>query len=329
MRGMLFYLVVLICATAKIASMPEYSYDGYLYSYLVSHDVKEFRANAGVPAEYVAMPDQSYAQQAPFYRVKVFFVLLVSGVAKVSGAIRAPFAVSAIAYFLTGIAVWFWLRAAAVPEPWRSLAAIFLMFSSVTTDTGRMGTPDMLCTLLLVLGAYLLLKTKQPAYGGVLLVLSILTRTDCLIVASALIALAFWQKRIGMRFAGTFLAVFAAGYFAVSRIGYSYAQLLAFTVRTGYLKGLLHGFAKTELAIYAPFALLALIALKRGYQRDLIAICALTLVVRYVLFPHLEIRYLLPQAMIVGIVGSASVLASDATDPDKPSAEIAGANRAS
>jgi hypothetical protein len=329
MRGLLIYSALLLCATAKIASMPEHSFDGYLYSYLVSHDLREFKSNASVPPEYVAMPDQSYAQQAPFYRVKVFFVLLVRGLARFTGVIRAPFVVSALAYFLTGMAVWFWLRAASVPEPWRSVAGLFLMFSSVTTDTARMGTPDMLCALLLVLGACLLLVTEHAVYGGVLLLLSIFTRTDCLIMASALIVLAFWQKRIGIRFAGTFLALFASGYFAISRIGYSYSRLLAFTVRTGYVRGFLHGFAKTELAIYAPFALLALIALKRGYQRELIVLCAITLVIRYVVFPHLEIRYLLPQAMIVGILGAASVLASGTTDLGKAAAGLENANRAS
>src|SRR5512135_2215642 len=131
MRGLLVYSILLLCATIKIASMPEYSYDGYLYSYLVSHDVKEFKANTGVPPEYVAMPDQAYVQQAQFYRVKVFFVLLVRVAARVVGVIRAPFLVSAFAYFLTGLAVWFWLRNAGVGEPWRSLAGLFLMFSSV------------------------------------------------------------------------------------------------------------------------------------------------------------------------------------------------------
>ena len=329
MRGLIIYSILLLCATAKIASMPEHSFDGYLYSYVVSHDVKEFKSNGGVPAGYVAMPDQSYVQQAPYYRVKVFFVLLVRGAAKFFGVIRAPFVVSALAYFLSGLAVWFWLRTAGVNEPWRSLAGLFLMFSSVATDTARMGTPDMLCTLLLVLGAYLLLQTGHSVYGGVLLLLSVLTRTDCLILASGLIALALWKKRVGPRFAGISLALFAAGYFAISRIGYSYGQLLAFTVRTGYVRGFLHGFAKTELAIYAPFALLALIALKRAYERELIVLCAITLGVRYVLLPHLEIRYLLPQAMIVGIVGAASVLTSAKFEGMRPAADVASANRAS
>jgi hypothetical protein len=308
MRWLFFYLILLLCATAKVVSVPEHSFDGYMYSYLASHDVQEFKSTAGVPPEYVAIPDQTYSQQAPFYRVKVFYVALVRGAAKVFGALRAPFVVSAIAYFLLGLVTWLWLRTAGVPEPWRSAAGLLLMFSSVTTDTARMGTPDMLCTLLLVSGAWVLLFTRYSVYAAALFILSVLTRTDCLIAAALLVALAWRQKRLSARFTGVVVLLFGVAYVAVSRIGYSYGQLLAWTIRTSYWSGFLHGFAKTELAIYAPFALLALIALKRGYQRELIAVCAVSLAIRYILLPHLEIRYLLPQAMIAGIVGAASVL---------------------
>src|SRR5690242_18782732 len=71
MRGLVIYSLLLLCATAKIVSMPDHSFDGHLYSYLVSHNVQEFKADPGVPKEYVAIPDASYVQQAPFYRVKV------------------------------------------------------------------------------------------------------------------------------------------------------------------------------------------------------------------------------------------------------------------
>lgn len=329
MRGLLVYLILLVCATAKIVSMPEHSFDGYLYSYLASHDVREFKSVAGLPPEYVAMPDQTYAQQAPFYRVKIFYVLLVRGAAKLTGALRAPFVVSAIAYLLLGLATWLWLRTAGVPEPWRGLTGLLLMFSSVTTATARMGTPDMLCTLLLVSGAWLLLYTRHSVYAGLFLILSVLTRTDCLILAALLVVLAWRQKRLSVRFAGAFFLLFAAAYLAVSRIGYSYGRLLAWTIRTSYWKGFLHGFAKTELAIYAPFALLGLIALKRAYQRELVAVCAASLAIRYVLMPHLEIRYLLPQAIIVGVVGAASVLAGVSAERSHLPAEVARANPAS
>lgn len=308
MRAVIIYAVLLIAATYKIASMPDYSLDSYLYSYLVSNDVQAFKSTPGLPAPYVHISDENYVQQRPFYSVKFLFVILASLTAKVAGVLRAPMVVSAVAYFLLGWVVWLWLGSANLKEPWRSVSGGLLMFSSVTTDTARMGTPDMLCTLLLVLGVWLLLETKYVVAGGMALSLSVLTRIDCAILAGVILMLGFWQKKVSPWLTATFVIVIVAIYLVNSSIGYSYPVLLAWTIRTSYFNALLHNLVKTELAIYCPFALLALIAVRKRYQRVLLAACGVSLVLRYVVMPHFEIRYLLPQAVIVGILGIASVL---------------------
>jgi hypothetical protein len=308
MRAAIIYAVLLLAATVKIASMPKYSFDSYQYSYLVSSDIQRFKSLAGLPREYAQMGDKEYEHQRPFYRVKVLYVILVSIAAKFAGVIRAPFVVSAVAYFLLGWVVWFWLGSARIPEPWRSLSAILFMFSSVTTDTARMGTPDLLCTLLLMLGAWLLLETKYVVAGGVTLVISVFARLDCAILAVALLLLGYCQQKVSKRITLTLGVALVASYLLISRLGYSYHEMLAWTLRTSYLKAILHNFMKTELAIYSPFALLAVFAIKKKYERGLIGACVASLAVRYVLMPHLEIRYLLPQALIAGVVGAAAVL---------------------
>ena len=213
------FALLLAAATYKVFSMPNYSLDSYMYSYLVSGDAPTFKVVPGLPPEYVAMTDEAYRQQAPYYTVKALYVALVGIAAPFVGVLRAPTATSAAAYLLCGWVVWFWLRSLGVKGTWRTITALLIMFSSVVTDTARMGTPDLLCSLLLVTGAWLLTATRQAYLGACSLVLAIYTRTDCLILAGLLLALACWQKTISLRFTAILAVAMLVSYFAVSRLG--------------------------------------------------------------------------------------------------------------
>lgn len=318
MRSIVIYGILLAAATLKIFSMPVYSFDGYLYSYLVSGDVKLFKSIRGLPPEYVSMSDETYVQQAPYYKVKLLYVALVRLATHFAGILRAPYVVSAAAYFLLGWSVWLWLGSLRVDALWRTLASVALMFSSVVTDTARMGTPDLLCTLLLVAGAWLVLSTKYYIPGAILLVMSIFGRQDSLILAGLLLGLAYWQQKAPLKITVLFSVIMLACNFVVGRFGYPYHQLLAWTLRTSYWHALIHNFAKTEIAIYGPFLLLAFIAIKRRFQMGLLGVCAGSLVIRHFLMPHWEIRYLLPQALMAGVIAAAATLG---VDREKKSAE--------
>ena len=192
------------------------------------------------------------------------------------------------------------------------------MFSSVVTDAARRGTPDLLCTLLLVTGAWLVLSTKHYVSGAVVLVMSILARQDSMILAGLLLALAWWQQKTTLKVTVLFSVCMLACNVVVGRFGYPYRQLLAATLRTSYLNALTHNLVKTDLAIYGPFLLLAFVAIRFRYQTELLAVCAISLVVRYFLMPHWEVRYLLPQAVVVGVIAAAASLSST-TNQDAPS----------
>jgi hypothetical protein len=310
-RAALIYAVLLIAATAKIASMPDYSFDSFQYSYLASPDAQTFKSTPGLPSPYLEMSDDTYLKQKPFYTTKLLFIGLVRLSAKVAGVLRAPMLVSLVAYFLLGSIVWLWLGSCNVGEPWRTVSGLLLMFSSVTTGSARMGTPDLLCTLLLVSGAWLLFESRYPVLGALPLLLSVLTRLDCAILAGTLFVLASWAKKFRFRTLIAFLIAVVAIYIPISRVGYSYPILLSWTIRTSYWRALLHNFVTTELAIYCPFLLLAVIAWHRNYRRPIILACAISLALRYAMMPHLEMRYLLPQALIAGILGVASVLGKE------------------
>lgn len=302
----LLYALLLSLATAKIATMPIHSYDPYFYSYLASGEQPDtFKNTPGLPEDWRLMPDPAIARSRGFFTVKPLFVGLTRVAAAAVGILSAPFLISTAAYFCLGWILWFWLGGLNVRGPWRVLAASLLMFPSVVTDTARQGTPDMLCTALLVAGAWLLLSSTRLRHLGILLLLiSIFGRTDSIVFAGALLLLSAWRRRISLWALAVWSVALVLADAAVASRGYSYTEFVSATLRSSYLYGLAHNFARTELAIYVPFIFLGALALKAKFHQDLVFACFASWVVRYLLLPHLEVRYLLPQAMVLGVVAA-------------------------
>lgn len=287
--------------------MPIHSYDPYFYSYLASGEQPDtFKNTPGLPDDWRLMPDQAIARSRGFFTVKPLFVALTRAATPAVGILRAPFLVSTAAYFCLGWVLWFWLAGVNVRGAWRVLAASLLMFTSVVTDTARQGTPDMLCAALLVAGAWLLLSsTKLRHLGALLLLISIFGRTDSIVFGGALLLLAAWRRRISLVALASWSAALVLADAAVASRGYPYTEFVHATLRSTYLYGLTHNFARTELAIYVPFIFLGALALKAKFQPDLVLVCFGSWIIRYLLLPHLEVRYLLAQAIILGVVAAA------------------------
>lgn len=303
------YALFLVAATLKVYSMPVRSFDGYYYAYLASgENLDAFKRTPGLPHEWQIIPEDVVAYSRGFFVVKPLFVLLTKIAIRAAGVLNAPFLVSTVAYFGLGWVLWFWLGELGVSVLWRLPAASLLMFSSVATNTGRKGGPDMLCTLLFVAGAWLLLSSRYKPVGILVLLAAIFTRTDSLVFAGLLLLLAAWRRQISLRAFSLWSLAMLFSDFLVARRGYSYSKFLSTALQSSYFYGLTHNLAHSELAVYAPFVLLALIALKLRFQTDLVVACLAAWVVRYLLLPRLEERYLLPQAMILGILAAGAAL---------------------
>ena len=294
--------------------MPSVSFDGYMYSYLVKQNVQNFKRTPGLPVEYVDMSDGAYTQQAPYYVVKPLFNWAVRGAAPVAGVLYAPYLVSACAYFGLGWAVWLWLGALGVEGAWHTVGAILISFNSVATDTARHGTPDTLCAAITVLGCWLLFSTPKPLLGASVLTLAILSRPDAIILNGLLLLAAMGSEKLSKTRFVIFAGIMFAAYFFASHGGYGYRQTLAWGIRTSYLQAFFHDLLKTEMAIYAPFALIGLFAFRLKYHSKLLLGVVFSLIIRYIAMPTFVVRYLLPSAMVVAVVGCAGVL----TAVDRP-----------
>lgn len=308
---LLIFTLVMLAFTYRVWAHPNLTFDSYFYSYLISDDIAAFKALPGLPVDFVNLPDQDYVVQEPFYTVKLLFVAMARLVAPAVGVLQAPRAVAAISYFLCGGLLWFWLRSLGVNTVWRTLAATLIWYMPFITDAAAMGTPDLLCTLLLVSAAWLLTCTQQSYLAGVLLILSVATRTDCVLLGGLLLLHAGWQKQVTNIFVFIVGLAMLATYWVISRMGFPHAQLLALvlenTHRSSYADALLHNLLAPDVALLAPFVLLALIAFKLRFQTGLLYVCAASTVLRYLLLPNLESRYMVPQAVIISVIAAAAV----------------------
>ena len=309
--ALLIFSLLLLAFTCKVWVQPNLTFDSYFYSYLISDDVAAFKALPGLPPDFVNLPDQDYVVQEPFYTVKYLFVALARLAAPFVGVLQAPPAVAAISYCLCGLLIWFWLRSLGVDVVWRTLAATLIWYMPFITDAAAMGTPDLLCTLLLVSAAWLLTCTQHGYLAGVVLILSVATRTDCVLLGGLLLLHAGWQKQVTNRFVFIVGLAMLATYWVISRTGFPHPQLLALvlenTHRSSYADALLHNLLAPDVALLAPFVLLALIAFKLRFQTGLIHVCAASTVLRYLLLPNLESRYMVPQAVIISVIAAAAV----------------------
>jgi hypothetical protein len=72
--------------------------------------------------------------------------------------------------------------------------------------------------------------------------------------------------------------------------------------------------------------LLALVAVKLEFYADLVFVCLASWVIRYLLLPKLEVRYLLPQAAILGIVAAGAAFRPKVVIPQYPEPEVSFAS---
>ena len=154
---------------------------------------------------------------------------------------------------------------------------------------------------------------------------SVFARTDCIVLGGLLLLLAAWRRRISPRALVLWAGVMLLSEFWVSSHGYPYRQFVSESLDTSYWYALTHDLAKSEVALYTPFILLALVAVKLEFHRDLVFVCLASWVIRYLLLPKLEVRYLLPQAAILGIVAAGAAFRARIV-PQNPRSEVSFAN---
>lgn len=131
----------------------------------------------GYPRQ-VAESSEAFASQLPFYVVKPLYIAVLAGLHRLGVPIVAAIqAVSALGVMLTCTLMLSWLRrhlslGAAV------LLTVALAYASRLVDLARVGTPDALSVLVVLLALFLICERRLSVAGSLLLLLAIAVRTN-------------------------------------------------------------------------------------------------------------------------------------------------------
>lgn len=131
----------------------------------------------GYPRQ-VAESSEAFASQLPFYVVKPLYVVVLAGLHRLGVPVVAAIqAVSALCVMLTCTLILVWLRRS-IPLGAAVLMTVALAYASRLVDLARVGTPDALSVLLVLLALFLICERRLPVAGSLLLLLAIAVRTN-------------------------------------------------------------------------------------------------------------------------------------------------------
>ena len=289
----------------------------------------------------VAANADHFFQQLRFYRIRPLYVrtlalLHSAGVPYV----QATRVISAASFFLLGILLFAWSKT--YLGEWRAAIAIpLLLIAPVIFTSARTGSPDGMSALAVTFGVYVIFERQRWLLGAAILLLSLFIRTDNVIFILILFAwLALTLSSSGKRaVAAGFALLGLALVLVLNRVEHSFswpvlmqntanpivnpAEVAPTFGMTEYLSAV-HDMvdeAAESSALVFPF-LAALALLSRKLSRDwtrLIEIVLLSWAAHVILFPHIEDRYFVAGAALIG-VGSATALLSPQVPQEKVNA---------
>jgi hypothetical protein len=257
-----------------------------------------------------------------------------------SGGIRyvqATRLISAASFFLLGILLFAWSRNY-VPEWTAAVTIPLLLIAPIIFTSGRTGSPYALSAFLVVLGIYWIVERNHPPIGAIFLLLSLFVRTDNVILVALFLASA--ALRISSPNRRAVLAVLAllslVIVFAINRTQHSYpwpvlmqntanpivnpAEVTPGFTIADYLAAwhdMVDEAAESSVVAFPFLAALALLSrrLTPNWTR-LIKVVLLSWAAHIILFPHIEDRYFVAGAAIIG-VGMLAALGSRRTSPTR------------
>ncbi len=272
-----------------------------------------------------------FASQLPLYAIKPLYVAAVYGFYKIGFSLPEATAMpNVVSYPLIGLTLLFWMRRI-MPDPYAALISLAAMAAPFLLPLARWSTPDLLQTLLLVFGAFLVLVKGSPNAGIFMTGLAALVRPDAALFAIALGIYAFRFRLLsGVRAWVLIGGTAALTAFVVIRSNVTSADLLL--IRSGfdrvsgtpdataillYLKGLKVGIAQIDhssISVALGAAVLTLFArskMTKDVWNDrtcmLVIVLLAHMVIRFLLHPSVEDRFFLPDYLVLGILLSSSL----------------------
>jgi hypothetical protein len=292
------------------------------FSELIDHE-NEYRSKNFNDAGY-------FHEQQVLYVIKPLYVLLVYVFYKSGFTLTASTVLpSVLSYFFMGLLLFSWLLK--TRNPWQaSCFSLLLMISPPFWAIAQYSSPDALCDLLIFAGFYFLIESNKPITGWFVLVLSVATRIDAIIlVLMTLVFLKFApikSRSVSWPFfiinlsvsCVLFLAIaILLGHFNTGFIKYyalipsDFAREVSSSPVQNYFILLVKGIYDSRFAAFPLFVLSALITiiirrrthlLTSDFEAGIILLLLLNMLVRYLLHPLIEDRFFAAHYLLITII---------------------------
>ena len=283
----------------------------------------------------VAQNADHFRQQLRLYQIRPLYVWIIAALHTAGlGFVAATRAVSATAFFFTGVLLFFWIRRYG-NDIQASIGTLLLLITPVIFTSARTGSPDALSALSVLIGTFEIVERNRLLPGAALLLLSLPLRTDNVIFALVLFASSALAKTApGIRAITVWAAILAvAVVFTINLTQHSYpwsvllrntespvvnpAELAA-TISAGDYFNAVHDIideARENSVTVIPFiAALSLFSSRTPARlKRLVRVVLVSWAAHIVLFPHIEDRYFIAGAAIIGVAAISAILSPNQT----------------
>jgi hypothetical protein len=280
----------------------------------------------------VARNPSHFRQQLRFYQIRPLYIWALEALRRIGvGYVPATRLISAAAFFLIGILVHGWLRCY-VSEIQATICAILLLLAPVLFTSARTGSPDAVSALVVLLGVYFSIECDAPFVGSALLLLSLPLRTDNVLFVSIFFGVETFrasEKRIRVT-AGLAAVASVAIVLMINHAERSYpwsvlmrntatpivnpAEVSATFSISDYF-GAVHDMVdearENSMMVFPFIAAIALYSSRTPKRlKYLVTIVLLSWAAHVVVFPHIEDRYFIAGAAMIGVAATVGLLKS-------------------
>ena len=348
-------IIILLALSSLPVIYPTYNWDalGYLGNAYLLDGMSLAQAHAKVYAEAEAVrnpegrvrlltdPDaavrerdpNSFAQYLPFYSMRPAYIGAVYLLYKAGmPPFRNLMLISSISYFCIGLIVFAWLRRYfGGIKPWLFTLLIMLPFLRIA----REATPDKMSCAVLLLASYLIAENKAYWQGIVLLLVSLLVRTDNILLLLAVVLFLWFSGRIRTLPAAAACAVGVAAVALLNHFSgtfgwsfliqqYFYGPFPYPVEVTPHLTATMyfHALASSCITIlkkdwYLLAGLAAVLALRGPLQSFLLVVLTAS-AFHFLLFPSFEFRYYLLSIVVAAVAGVIALAGRASQIEDSP-----------
>jgi 4-amino-4-deoxy-L-arabinose transferase-like glycosyltransferase len=304
---------------------------------LPQDDYQDVASGSDFRRDVAANPDH-FHQQLRFYQIRPLYIWIVAAL----HGIGIPYVadtrlISAASFLAMGILLFLWARRY-TSESNSAWAVLLLLCIPVFFTSARTGSPDAISALIVLLGTFQIAERKHLISGILLFFISLFLRTDnvifvFLLLASMAIPVSESRRR---RVFVAILALAAVG--VVSAINhtqhsYSWSVLMQNTATpivnpaevaprltaADYFDSV-HDMideARENSVLAFPFIALITLLSRRTptHLKRLVTVVLLSWLAHAALFPHIEDRYFIAGAAIIGIAAISSALSWNPAEP--------------